>query len=142
MSFLETIKSGIKNHFDKQREDRELIEKVRFEAQTERLKIFEEEMRKNSFEVAKAQAKRDAAKLSGLQKLRATNRLRNLNQGEKAPGSFLGKLSEYTQRNIAKREENLKKTAEMRKVAEELRQKRQQEKSSRIPFQPIRKWQS
>ncbi|KKK63035.1 hypothetical protein LCGC14_2998350 [marine sediment metagenome] len=122
MGFFDYIKEGIKNHFDKKKEDREMVEKWQKEVDLQKQQIFEDEFKKNALEVARGEAKKDAASKSGLQKLRATNRLRNLENNNMAPGSFFNKLSEYTQKNLAKRQENMKKTDEMRATAKKMRE--------------------
>lgn len=131
MNFFDSVKKSFKNHFDKKAEDREFIERLRFEANVKQKMIFEEEFKKNAFEVAKARAYKEAAEKSGLQKLRATNRARNLaNNSNQDPGSFFAKLQEYTHKTKARREENLKRTAEMRKEAEKIRNERLQKRST------------
>ncbi len=124
MGILDFIKERAGEHFDKKREDREKMDELRKEAEMHRRLMFEEEFRKNSFEVAKAQAFKDAAKASGLQKLRATNRARRLSQQtpDQQPMGFLSKLGEHTKRNLANRESNLERTAEMRSTAKEIRE--------------------
>ncbi len=127
MNFFESIKGklgqGIKNHFDKKKEQQEFMERLNFEAEVQRKQIFEEEFKKNALEVAKAKAKKDAASLSGLQKLRAENRYRNLNK-QQDTGTFFEKMRDYTQKNLARREDNLKRTEMMREKAEQIKQER------------------
>ncbi len=113
MSFFDWIKDGVSNHFEKKKQDQELVDRIRKETAIQERQIFEEQMRKDALEVAIAKAKREAAELSGLKKMRAENRLRNLNNPQSREG-FLGKMREYTQRNIARREENLRRTAEIK----------------------------
>lgn len=124
MSIFESIKSGISGHFEKKKKEREMMEQLQLEAEQQRRLIFQEEFKKNALEVARAKAKKDAAKLSGLQKLRAVNRARRLTETGKEPGSMFSKLSEYTQKNLAKREENLKRTEEMREMAKKIREEK------------------
>ena len=147
MNFFETVKQGIRNHFEKRQQEKEMMEKLQFEADMQRRQMFQEQFRKDSLEVARAQAMREAAEKSGLQKLRAMNRARNLsNDSNSPPGSFFEKLGEYTRKNVAKREDNLKKTAMMREEAKKLREQRmkdkikdRQEKMARAkPFGKIR----
>ncbi|KKN09619.1 hypothetical protein LCGC14_1044740 [marine sediment metagenome] len=113
MGFFDFIKEGVSNHFEKRKQDQELVDRIRKETAVQERQIFEEQMRKDALEVAKAKAKKEAAELSGLKKMRAENRLRNLNNPQSREG-FLGKMREYTQRNIARREENLRRTAEIK----------------------------
>lgn len=128
MGFFDSIKQGIKNHFDKQRERREQLEQLQQQADAEANIVFQEQFKKHSIEIAKAKAYKDAAKKSGIQKLRAINRARRLSETGAPPGSLFAKLSEYTQKNIAKREENLERTKAMREEAEKLRQERMDKK--------------
>lgn len=115
MGLFGTISESIQGHFDRKKEERIRFELLQREAQDHRLITFEEAFKKDSRIVAETLAKRDAAKLSGLQKLRAANRSRNLQTNEQTPGTFFEKLANYTQKNIAEREKNLAKTEEMRK---------------------------
>ena len=95
-----------------------MIEELQREADAQRLIQFRESFSENAKIVAIAQAKRDAAEMSGLQKLRATSRARNLSHQEMEPGTFFEKLSNFTKKNKARMHENLAKTAELRKTAE------------------------
>ena len=122
MGFLDIIKNGMKNHFDKKKEEREMMEKMQREVDFQKQEIFRDEFKKNALEVARAKAKKEAAIQSGLQKLRSTNRARNLEEHKMVPGSFFGRLSEYTQKNIANREKNLGKTQLMRNTAKYMRE--------------------
>ena len=124
MGFWDNLKEEWAEKARIRKEEEEMIRRLKIEAAVEKNRIFEEEFRKNTFEIARAKAKKEAAEKSGLQKLRAENRLRNLDKLEKNPAGFLGKLSEYTQRNIAKREENLKRTEEIKKALEEEKMKK------------------
>jgi len=130
MGVWDTIKSGFKKHFDKKKEEQEMMDRLRLEARMQQQQIFEEEFKKNALEVAKAKAKKQAANLSGLQKLRALNRARNLTESGQNPSSFLSKLAEYTQKNLAKREENLKRTAELRAMAKQMREQKLAERQA------------
>ena len=122
MNLLDNIKEGIKNHFDRKKEDREMMEKMEKEINFQKQQIFKEEFKKSALEVARAEAKKEANKKSGLQRLRATNRARNLQRNNIPPGSIFSKLSEYTQKNLANREANIKKTEEMREAARKMRE--------------------
>ncbi len=142
---FENLFGNLKEKFQESQE-RKRIEKEEFarmqrEADFQKKQIFEEEFKKDAKIVAMAQAKKDAAKLSGLQKLRATNRLRNLNKSSSEnPTNMFSKLSSYTQKNMARREENLKKTEEMRETAKKMREEKNlgspQSPGIRKPFQP------
>ena len=132
MSIFDEIKESFSNRSQKRKEEKELVDKMRLEAEVIRKQTLEDEMRKNIKELAIGKAKKDAATLSGLQKHRAENRLRNLQNPQTQTGIF-SKLSEYTQRNIARREENLKRTEETRgRAKENIRS------PSRKPFTPTR----
>lgn len=137
MDFLEGItsgiKSGIRTHFEKRKEQKDFIDKLNFEAQVEQKRVFEEEFRRGAREVAIAKAKKDAANLSGIQKMRAENRLRRLNEHPGSGGTFFDRLREHTQKNLANREENLKRTEMMRGKAKEEKEKQMQERKVRNP---------
>ncbi len=133
MGFWDNLKEEWAEKSRIRKEEEEMIRRLKIEAAVEKNRIFEEEFRKNTFDIARAKAKKEAAEKSGLQKFRAMNRVRNLEKLEKNPSGFLGKLSEYTQRNIAKREENLKRTAEIKTALEEEKIKKMN--NSNKPFQ-------
>ena len=124
MGILDTIKSGIQGHFDKKKEDREFEERLRKEATIQKRIIYEEEYKKNALVVAKAKAYKEAAQKSGLQRLRAKDRALRLSERNLEPGTFFDKMRDLTQRNKARTEANLKRTAEMREEANKMRQER------------------
>jgi hypothetical protein len=70
MSLFDSFKKGIQNHFDKQKEEREMMERIQKEARAHKLQVMEEELRVNSRLVAESQAKKEAATKSGFAKLR------------------------------------------------------------------------
>jgi hypothetical protein len=113
MGIFDSIKESLANHFDKQKEDKEMMERLRKEADMQRRLAFEEQYKINAKEVAIAKAKRDAARLSGLQKLRAENRARQLESSSGESAGMFQKFQEYTQKNIARREQNLSMTQKM-----------------------------
>ncbi len=127
MGFLDSIKNSFQSHLDKKQEQKEFEERLRFEASIQEKQIFEQEFKKNALEVARSRAMKDAAEKSGLQKLRATNRARRLTEsGDTNQGTMFSKLSAMTQRNMANREQNLKRTKEMRDTAKKMREDRLQ----------------
>lgn len=124
MSFFDSVKNGIKDHFDKKKEEQERLKQIRFEANAQRRLAFEDAYRENLKKVMIANAKKDAAKKSGLQKMRAENRLRNLQKNESAPGTFFDKLREHTQRNMVRNEERKKANQERLEQAKRMREER------------------
>ena len=126
MSILDTIKNGIKGHIDKKKRDQEMADRMRLEFEIQRSIESESRMKNVSFQQSKIRARRLAQSASGIQRLRAVNRSQVLESQIEPPSeSFLNKLSEYTQRNKARTEENLKKTKAMRSAAKQLRDERQ-----------------
>lgn len=121
-SIFENIKEKFKESAERKRLEKEELEHMQREVDFQRKQVFQEEFKKNALEVAKAKAKKEAAEKSGLQKFRAMNRARNLEKSGQSPDNFFTKFSEYTQRNLAKREENLKRTEEMRNEAKKMRE--------------------
>ena len=119
MGFWDNLKEEWAERARKRKEEGEMVRRLEIEAEVEKRRVFEEEFRKNIFKIVTGKAKKEAAEKSGLQKLRAMNRVRNLEKLEKNPSGFLGKLSEYTQRNIAKKEERLQRTTDLKKALEE-----------------------
>ncbi|KKN65944.1 hypothetical protein LCGC14_0476470 [marine sediment metagenome] len=123
-NLLENLKEKFQQNQQKKQQEKEELARMQLEVDFEKKRIFQEEFRKNALEVAKAQAKKEAAEKSGIQKMRAQNRLRNLNKNQTAPGSAFGKFAEYTQKNLARREENMKRTQEMREEARKTREEK------------------
>lgn len=122
---FENLLGNLKEKFQESQERKKIekleMEKMQREIDFERKRVFQEEFKKNALEVAKAQAKKDAANKSGIQKLRASNRLRRLNEPNATdPANFFANFSAYTQRNLAKREENMKRTQAMREDAKKM----------------------
>lgn len=132
MGFFDSIKESITNHFNKKREERERMERLQEDAANQQAFFFEQQFAENAKIVALAKAKSDAMKLSGLEKLRATNTaLQMQSAGAERPGRW-AKLREFTRRNKQRMQENLAKTAEKRKVAKEIREERFTKKSQQI----------
>jgi len=131
------LRKKFQDHLDRKEQERLEMDKMQREIDFEKKRIFQEEFKKNALEVVRGQAKKDAAKKSGLQKLRAQNRLRRLNEPDAInPGNYLSQFSEYTQRNLAKREENMKRTDAMREDAKKILSER---KRGAVQNNPIRK---
>ena len=124
MGFWDNLKEEWAERARIKKEEDEIVRRLKIEAEVEKKRVFEEEFKKNIFKIVTGKAKKEAAEKSGLQKLRAMNRVRNLEKLEKNPSGFLGKLSEYTHRNMAKREENLKKRDELKKALDEDKMKK------------------
>lgn len=118
---FESIQQKIQERQQKKKEEQEFTRRLQLQAEVEGRIAFEEEYKKNAKIVAIAKAKRDAASKSGLQKMRAEDRARRLQESGSEPGSFFDKMATYTQKNLAKREENLKRTAEARDAAKKMR---------------------
>lgn len=125
---VQNLQERYKESAERKKEEREFLRRLELQAQAEKQRIFKEEYAKNAREVAIVQAKREAAQKTGLQKLRAANRLRNLQSNDTQEDSFLGKLSAYTRNNLAKREQNLKKVAEQRELARQMREQEEMKK--------------
>lgn len=124
MGIFDSIKNSVQEHFDKKKQDREFEDRMRLETAIQKKQIYEEDYRKHVLEIAKAQAHKEAAEKSGMAKLRANSRLRNLNEDTIAPGSFFEKLSDLTKKNKARTEANLKRTAAMREMGKQIQQDR------------------
>ena len=120
MGIFDSIKNSVQEHFDKKKQDRAFEERIRLETAVQKKQTYEEDYRKHSLEIAKAQAHREAAEKSGMAKLRAQSRSRRLNEDRIEPGSFFEKLRDLTQKNKARTEANLKRTAEMREMGKKI----------------------
>ena len=137
-NFLGNLKQKFQDHLNRKEEEKREMERMQREIDFERKRVFQEEFKKNALKIAVGQAKKDAANKSGLQKLRSLNRLRRLNEPNATdPGNFFANFSAYTQRNLAKREENLKRTQAMREEAKRIREedmkKRMEQRQNRTP---------
>ncbi len=121
MNFWENISKGFKQTFDKRRDEREQLQRLQREADQLRSAAFEEEFRRDSLEAARMRARTDARKLSGLAKLQALDRSTRLNEPS---NSFFNKLAVRTQKNLQKRDENLKRTELLRAEAKKMRDER------------------
>ncbi len=122
---FENLLGNLKQKFQESQQRKELekaeLARMQREVDFQKKQIFEDQFKKDALEVAKAQAKKEAAELSGLKKMRAQNRLRNLNKtGLDNPANMFSKLAAYTQKNIARREENLKRTQDMRDAGKKM----------------------
>ena len=123
MGFFDSIKESLSGSFSKRKEEREKLEELREEARRHQLIAFEEEFRKNSIEAAKIKAKQDAERLSGINKLRAINRAEVLSSPQEQ--TMFSKLSDYTRKNRARTEQNLKRTELLRKEALKMKMERE-----------------
>lgn len=135
---------AIKDYFDTKSVERQQMEAMKREIDIQYRLEFEKEYKQNSLEVAKERAKQDALQKSGLAKMRAINRVSRLDEGGPPPGSILEKLSDYTKKNLAKRDENLARTKIMREEAKRTiasdQAKRETERTNRMinrPTSPI-----
>jgi len=126
MGFLEKafgdIRKKMAQREAQKRADQELMRRMELEAKVHERIAYEKAFRENAKIVAEANAKKRAAESSGIQKLRAMNRVRNLASNRQAPGGPFSRIAEYTQRNLANREENIKRTKEIRSAALKERQ--------------------
>lgn len=128
MGLLDSLKESFKRSNQRKQREKEIINDARLEVEIEKQRLFQEQFKINSLEVAKSQAYREAAEKSGIQKLRALNRSRRLNENNITPGSVFERLSEYTKKNLANREENLERTKAMREAAKEMKESRESQR--------------
>ena len=143
MSFWDSIKEGLKNHFDKNKAQEEQIAEITRLNKIEASNAFASEFTRTQKKVLIAKAKRDANVKSGNQRYQAANRLRNLEK-EDNPASVFDNFKQYTRSNLARREERLKETEAKRQLNQKMRLERvnklQQNKiqstTIRKPFSP------
>lgn len=138
MKFLEKLKQEWDAKREKRRADQAVIDRYKLEADIEAKKAFQEEYRKHIKTIAIGKAKKDAARKSGIMKQRAQQRVRNLQDPRSESKDLFSRLGEYTQRNIARREENLKRTAETRSQIPQRGFPGAQAAQRRKPFAPTR----
>jgi len=136
VNFWQSFKDELESKRQRKKDDQEIMDKARFDAEVQRKIIYEEEVRKYTLKLAIDGAKRQAAENSGMKKHQAENRLRNLEKsgGQPAQG-FLSKLSEYTTRNMAKTEERKQRQAEKMKNVQGMKNQPVQP-LQRKPFSP------
>ncbi len=121
----DNIQEKFRENSERKRLDKLQMDGLRKEAKFHHQVAFEEAYRENSRLVAIARAKKEAAKSSGYQKLKATERLNRLKQSDaNEPMNLFAKIRDHTQKNLARRDENLKRTEERMKIAAEMRQKK------------------
>ncbi len=124
MSFFDKLKEEFSEKSRRRKQDQEVIDKLKLEAEVERKIVFEKKMRVKLIKDAKDRALRDVEKKTGLQRFKAQNRVRNIEKLESNPGGRFSKLSEYTQRNLAKTQERREKNDQLQKALREEREKK------------------
>jgi hypothetical protein len=127
MSLLKKFKQKFDDYQTKRKDEEDIRRKVELEAKAEQDRIFQQEYRQNLLKKAKIQAIRDARDKSGIEKMRAINQKY---ASDKPKNDFFSRLSEYTKANRERREKNLRKANEMRKASAQMRNKRNDGRSS------------
>ena len=136
-NLLGNLKQKFQESQDRKKLEKEEIDRMQREVDFQAKQVFEKEFRENALRIAIGKAKKDAASKSGMQKLQSQNRLRRLQEpGANDPSNFFNKFSAYTQKNIARREENMKRTAEVREEAKNMREEKPSVPGTRKPFEP------
>jgi len=118
-NLVEGIKSKSKEIYDKKAEEKLEEERLRKEMRTVEKIEFEKAFKESALKAARIKAQRDAANKTGLAKLRAMGRAKDLENPNRRGN--LSKLSEYMAKNIARREQNLEKTKMLKEEAEKQR---------------------
>ncbi len=136
MKFLDKLKQEWEVRAEKRKADQAIIDRFKLDAEIAGKAAFQEEYRKHIKNIAIGKAKKDAARKSGIMKQRAQQRVRNLQDPRSESKDFFSKFAEYTQRNIARREENLKRTAETRSQIPQRGFPGAQQAQRRKPFAP------
>ena len=124
MGIFQNLRDEVQDHFSKRKEERARFEAIQREVEFQKRQMFEERYKENALEVARASAIRAAEKKSGIAKLRAMNRADRLTEPGETSGTFWGKLSEYTQKNVARREDNIRRTEGLRDAAKKMREQK------------------
>ncbi|KKN59060.1 hypothetical protein LCGC14_0546150 [marine sediment metagenome] len=136
-NLLGNLKEKFQESQERKRLEKEEMNRMQREVDFRERQVFQEEFKKNALKIAIGRAKKDAAKKSGMQKLVALNRVKRLQEpGANNPSNFFNKFSTYTQKNLARTEENKKRTAGMREEAEKMRGEKPITPGIRKPFQP------
>ena len=139
-NLLGNIKQKFADSQEQKRLEKDELARMQREVDFQAKVVFQKEFRENALKVAIGKAKKDAAEKSGIQKLQAQNRLRRLQEpGANDPSNFFNKFSAYTQKNLARKEENLKRTAALREDAKKIREEKglnPQVPGVRKPFEP------
>jgi hypothetical protein len=121
VSFFEKISGGIKNYFDKKKEEREFEEQLRSQASIQERIEYEKQFKLHALAAAKIKAKKQAEESTGIAKLRAIAHEKTLDNPPENKGNFFSRFSEYTKKNMANREKNMKRTNAVREEAEKMK---------------------
>lgn len=119
------IKSKLAERDRQKKADQAMIHQMDVQAKQIERQEFQTAYRANAKKVAIASANKRAAESTGYQKLVAMNRARHLATNNQAPGGAFEKLKNYTQANLAKREENIKATEQRRIDAKKVKDERE-----------------
>lgn len=122
MSLLNKIRSVLNKRSEEKNRDIDLENEIKREEEA----IYKKEYRRQAIEAAKIKAKLDATRKVGLAKLRAVAKQESL-ESKKPKTGFLGRLSEYTQANLQRREAMIQRTAKLRSAAKQDMERRKKE---------------
>ena len=112
------ISQRISEHFEKKRQIQEEFEQMQRQAEFSERIALEQDQKKKNLEEARRKALEDFHNKTGIQKLQALNRLKTL---ENNTDSVFSKLSQHTQRNLKRTEENKKRNMLVRQIAQDMR---------------------
>lgn len=115
------IRQRLQERADAKAEEKRALARMRLEAKEVERAEFEKQFKVNAALVAQRNAFERAQKESGINKLRALNQ--SMHMGEQKEHSVFDRLKEHTQRNLAKRQENLARTRALRSEAEKMKTK-------------------
>jgi hypothetical protein len=135
MGIVNEIRQSIAGTLDRRNQEREEFDRMQKEIAFQRKQAAMEQLKEKNLHASIDYAKKSYRQSSGFNKLRAVNREINIRHPEDNPNGYLGKLSQYTQNNIAIRERNLEKTRRLREEARRLREDRM---SKRIQERQLR----
>ncbi len=132
------MKQGFSSIFEKRRLERERQESLQRQFAEEEKRAFDIAFKQQIKKVAMIKAQRDAAQLSGIAKLRAVNKVENLNNPQPQLPA-LQKLRDLTERNIARREVNLERTKKLKEASDQMKQQKDMERQMKrgLPRKPF-----
>lgn len=115
------IGDKINEHFEKKKQEQEELERMRKEAEFQRIIQKEQEQRDNALLAVKRNLLEQAEKKQGIQRLRAISQAQRIGENT---NPILSKLSEHTRKNMQRTEENKRRNQIIREEAKRMRLER------------------
>lgn len=111
----------LSEHFEKKRQEQEELDRMRKEAEFQRIIQKEQEDRENALETVRQNLREKAERSNGFQRLRYLNQAERIGENH---NPFFTKLSGHTRRNMQRTEENKRRNQLIREEARKMREER------------------